>query len=181
MRKTYLLTALLILTLILCSVLITSAQEQEKPPARGRYLTEKQNGLILTSIDGNTTMTLGELSKNKALVINFWASWCPPCRLEMPGFQKLYDTFKENENIIFVFADTDGEEDISGAKRFLKQNKLNLPIYIISNEDSHNLFRVSVIPTTIIANKHGMIIVYETGYQNWNSPEMVTLIRRLIK
>ena len=113
--------------------------------------------------------------KEKVVIINFWATWCPPCRAEMPSLQKLYDDYRDNVEFIFI---TNEESNI--VLRFLEKNNYNLPSY---NQYSAtpNEFNVSSIPATYIINKNGEIVVHEVGAADWNSNTIRDILDKLLQ
>lgn len=118
-----------------------------------------------------------EQLKGKVLFINFWATWCPPCRAEMPSIQKLYDKFKGDENIEFLIVEIEG--DIAGTNTFLEQQKLKLPIVYPNGEIPANWLGGS-IPTTVILDKSGKIAAKEEGMYDYSTKEVEEFVRNLI-
>ena len=94
-------------------------------------------------------VTLSSL-KGKVVFINFWATWCPPCIHEMPSINELRQSFKGNDDIVFMMVDVDNKMEKSSA--FMQENKYDLPVYVpVSNIPSDYLG--SAIPTTVILEK----------------------------
>lgn len=114
--------------------------------------------------------------KNKVVVINIWATWCPPCIAEMPSFQKLYNEFKGNKEVVFFFVAND---DASKVKNFLDRRGYELPVYFSVSQGPVELISGS-LPTTYILNKQGQIVVNKVGAQDWSSSKIKELIERLI-
>lgn len=118
-----------------------------------------------------------EQLKGKVLFINFWATWCPPCRAEMPSIQKLYDKFKGDESIEFLIVEIEG--DIEGTNKFLAQQQLQLPIVYPNGEIPANWLGGS-IPTTVILDKSGKIAAKEEGMYDYSTKEVEEFVRNLI-
>ena len=118
----------------------------------------------LTSTDGNQ-INLKDF-KGKVVLINNWATWCPPCVAEIPSLQKLYDQYKDK--VVFLFVAQDKPEKV---KRFVEKNNLHIPIYFMMNNMPSQLQSPS-IPTTYIIDKKGEIIVKKTGAADWNSGQI---------
>ncbi|MFD1316691.1 TlpA family protein disulfide reductase [Namhaeicola litoreus] len=127
----------------------------------------------LKSINGND-VNFSDL-KNKVIIVNFWATWCPPCIAEMPSFQNLFDQFKEDEEVAFLFVTTD---DRSKVDRFLQKKEYNIPVYFPVNQIPKELSSNS-IPATFIIDKQGKIIVDKVGAVDWNSSRIIDLINSL--
>ncbi len=115
-----------------------------------------------------------ETAKNKVVFLNFWATWCPPCRAEMPSIQKVFEDYKNK--IEFVFITNENPEKVNS---FLTKNKYTFSSF---NEitRSPKEFSVSTIPTTYIINKKGEIVVHTLGSANWNSDKIRKLLDDLI-
>lgn len=125
--------------------------------------------------DGNTV----ELSAlhGKVLFINFWATWCPPCIHEMPSINELRQSFKGNDNIMFLMVDVDNNMIKSSA--FMKENNYDLPVYVpASNIPSDYLG--GAIPTTVIIDKDGNIVARMEGGRDYSDPEITIALNELI-
>ena len=113
-------------------------------------------------------------SKGKVSIVNFWATWCPPCVAEMPSFQKLYDVYGEKVDFYFVTSEKP-EKTIS----FMAKNGYALPIYLQSYEAPKKL-QSQALPTTYVISKTGEIVVDEEGAADWNSKKMHALLEQLL-
>lgn len=120
-----------------------------------------------TSSDGRS-IDLANL-KGKVIFLNFWTTWCPPCVAEMPSVNRLYSKFKNNEKVVFVLADADG--NLKKSTAFMQKRKFDLPVYIPTGTIPEQLFRGS-LPTTVIINKKGEIVFSNEGMANYDTPEM---------
>jgi thiol-disulfide isomerase/thioredoxin len=112
----------------------------------------------VTTFDGKTT-TFRKLAHGKPLIINLWASWCPPCRREMP---LLVEAQKKNKDITFVFVNEDNEPD--DALFFADQMKLAIG-NIVADHDFGlmGMFGARVLPTTLYYSKNGELIETHVG------------------
>ena len=115
-----------------------------------------------------------EAQRGKVILVNFWATWCPPCVAEMPSMQKLYDDYGEKVTFMFVTSD-----DRQKVENFLKRKNLNLPVYYPVSETPETL-KSKLLPTTYIINSKGEIVVAETGAADWNSNKTRALIDDLL-
>ena len=113
--------------------------------------------------------------KDNVVVINFWATWCPPCVAEMESFQKLYDSYK-NE-VVFLFVANDKLEKVNS---FMNTNNYSFPNYFEVSSTPLELVSSS-IPATYIINKNGKIVMEKKGSANWNSDSVRKVIDKLIK
>lgn len=133
-------------------------------------------GLSLKDASGNA-LNPGEL-KDTVVFINFWASWCQPCRDEMPSIQGLYDHFKENKKFrVITVLYNDAYES---AARYLKENNLDLPVLIDGGGKSAKAYGITGVPETYIIDKKGILIKKFTGPAEWNSPKIVSALTSMI-
>lgn len=114
-------------------------------------------------------------AKGKVVVLNFWATWCPPCIAEMPSLEKLYSAYKDE--VVFLFVSNEKQVVISA---FKQKHAYDFMAYA-SVTDYPSAFDVHSIPRTFIIDKKGTIVVDKTGAANWNSDAMQTLIRSLLE
>lgn len=96
--------------------------------------------------------------KGKPVVLNFWASWCPPCRREMPYFNQIYT--EVGEEVLFMMVDlVDGQrETITKGKAYVDEQKYVFPIYFDNEQAAAQAYGVNSIPTTLFINQHGNIV-----------------------
>ena len=114
--------------------------------------------------------------KGKLVVMPFFATWCPPCRKEMPTIQKLYEELKSNKKIaiIAVGIDRGGKDKIIS---FAKENGLTFKILVDEDNKVANSYGVSNIPTVFIIDKKGRIIEKVVGSRDWSDKETVDKIK----
>lgn len=126
--------------------------------------------------DGNgNTLKISEL-KGKVVFMNFWATWCGPCRVEMPSINELYTQLSAHENIAFLLVDVDGNYKKSST--FLRKKQWDLPLYIPAGEIPEAYLDRS-IPRTVILNKKGEFVVRHTGSADYSDPKMVKFLEDL--
>jgi len=113
-------------------------------------------------------------TQGKAVLINFWATWCPPCIAEMPSLEKLHNDYKDK--IVFLFVSNEDEEKIS---KFVIKNKYNFNVYKPKSEYP-KYFNVRSIPRTFLIDKNGFIVIDKTGASNWNSNKVRAIIDQLL-
>lgn len=132
-------------------------------------LVEKANSINASfkNINGET-VSLQDL-KGKVVVMNFWATWCPPCIAEMPSLQKLHEELKAEKDIVFMAIEVD--QDIDKAAKFMAKNKYTLPLYTVDAELPEELMSNS-IPMTVIFAKNGDIIGKQVGMMDFKSEKL---------
>jgi len=118
---------------------------------------------------------LGDL-KGKVIFLNFWATWCPPCLAEMPGVNKLYEKFKDDDSVVFILADADG--NLVKSQKFMDKKHYQLPVYAVNSEIPDILF-TGALPTTVVFDKMGRISYNESGAANYGDANFIKFINRL--
>jgi len=93
--------------------------------------------------------------RGKVVLVNFWATWCAPCRLEMPGFEKLYRA-KKDEGFIIVGLATD-RTGRAGVEKFLRERDITYPVAMETRELDLAFGGISAIPTSFLIDRHGVI------------------------
>ncbi len=98
----------------------------------------------------------------KPVVLNFWASWCPPCKSEMPHFDAVYQD--EKDAVVFLMVDqTDGQRETKAkALQYVTDQGFDFPIYFDTEQEAAIAYGISSIPTTVFINPEGKIV---TGYR----------------
>ncbi len=115
-------------------------------------------------------------AKGKVVFLNYWATWCPPCIAEMPSIQKLYDQYKDNPEVVFIFATTDPKDKVD---EFMSDNGYSLPVYYMHTAAPEQLESRS-IPFTVLIGKDGDIAIRKKGSADWNSKRVRKTIDELV-
>ncbi len=116
--------------------------------------------------------------KGKVVFLNLWATWCGPCKAEMPSIQKLY-TKMEGEPIEFVMLSLDKDQALSKVEAYVKKNSYTFPIYMPSGFLADQL-QVPSIPTTFVISKDGTVVMKEIGTRNYDTKKMVAFLKKQI-
>ncbi|MGB5418505.1 TlpA family protein disulfide reductase [Algibacter sp.] len=114
-------------------------------------------------------------TKGKVVLLNFWATWCPPCIAEMPSMQDLYTDYKDKIEFVFV-----SNEDFTVINKFMAKNGYDFQVYNPVTQYPEN-FDISSIPRTFLIGKSGNIVIDKTGAANWNGDSVRETIETLIK
>lgn len=114
-------------------------------------------------------------SKNKIILINYWASWCGPCVAEMPSLQQLYN--RHNKDVDFYFIARDEPKAI---KDFMQKNDYIFPVFY-EQQNPPAVLQNNKLPTTYLIDQKGNIRIFKTGAANWNSEKINTFLSQLLK
>jgi len=106
----------------------------------------------LTDLQGKT-WTLSAL-RGKVVLVNFWATWCPPCRKEMPDLEALYERFKDQGFVILAISD----EEADKVQPFLAERKITYPVMLDPGRKVNELFQVEGIPKSFVYNREGKLV-----------------------
>lgn len=112
--------------------------------------------------------------KGKVVVANFWATWCGPCRIEMPELERAMEKYKDDKDVVFLAINTD--DDREGVDSFVKGQKLKLPVVYANQLDS--FFGINTIPTTLIFDRSGQVSYRQSGF-NTNADFVAAISERI--
>jgi thiol-disulfide isomerase/thioredoxin len=101
--------------------------------------------------------------KGKDVFLNFWATWCPPCKGEMPEIEKLYQETK-NSNLVIVAIEIG--EPLNDVKAFIQQNNYNFKVLLDSDQKVSSQYGITGVPTSFFINKEGNIVAENIGAMN---------------
>jgi thiol-disulfide isomerase/thioredoxin len=129
----------------------------------------------LTDLDGNQ-MKLEDF-KGEVLFVNSWATWCPPCRAEMPSIEKLYKN-KPHDNASSVRMLMISNEDLDVVKEFIEKKEYTFPVYLTKTAPPA-VMQSRSIPASFIFNKQGKLVYQKNGAFDWNGKKMRNFFDRL--
>lgn len=136
----------------------TSSSETE-PPKKN---TAPNFSVLNTS--GNAVRLSDKLGR--PIILNFWATWCPPCRRELPDFDKLFKEYGDRVEFMMINL-TDGRRDtVAGTKRFVAEKGYSFPLYFDTRFSASNAYTVSSIPQTTFIDKNGNVFKTRIGAMN---------------
>ncbi len=131
---------------------------------RKSMLNETAPAFALLDLDGKNINV--EDLKGKVVVVDFWATWCGPCKASFPAMQKMVNKYKEDPNIKFVFIDTweKGENKKKEAADFITTNKYSFHVLLDNEDKVVAQFKVDGIPTKFVIDKNGNIRFKAVGF-----------------
>lgn len=101
------------------------------------------------------SITLSDL-RGQAVVVNLWASWCPPCKAEMPALQRVYEEYS-TEGVAILAVNATNQDDLRAAEKFVKDNGLSFPVLLDIDGNVSRLYGLRSLPTTFFIDPNGKI------------------------
>ena len=159
---------------IISILVINVSYSKEKPPFKNILLLDKPKiykQIIFQDRDGNQ-IDLNSINTDELYILNFWATWCAPCKDEMPSLDKLH-----TKDGIFIFPINMEEKNLKNTDKFYKDlNIKNLNIYFDDGLKLVKVFALRGVPTTIILNKNKEMIARISGSIDFNDEKFVSWI-----
>lgn len=115
--------------------------------------------------------------KGKVVFINFWTSWCPPCRAEFPSIQKFYEKYKGNKELVFLTINLDDEP--KAGKLYLEKENFTIPFLIPNGNIPTEYFNGS-LPTTVVLDKTGKMRMHHAGMADYSKSSFYEEIDQLL-
>ena len=137
----------------------------------GKETELRLEDIRLTDLEGNA-IDVSQF-KDKAVLVNFWATWCKPCLQEMPSLAATQNRFKD-QPIVFLFASNETTEQIN---RFKNKQKFEFNYLHLGNLEALN---IQALPTTFIFDQTGELRFSEIGFRDWTSPASIEIISNIL-
>jgi len=151
----------------------TERKFEQKKSAVG-YLAP---GFNLRNLKGNY-QSLDSFS-GQVVVLNFWATWCVPCRVEMPSFEKLYRRYRsEGVAVLAVTLDKNSKQKVES---FVDEHRISFPILLDEEGEVERLYPSMTIPFTYVIDREGRVVARVDGAKNWGSNETFEAVEYLLK
>ncbi len=168
------------LSVVICLIVVfllqdDSSLEPEKQTSMGEnvpapnFTFRDLNGKIISLSD----------YKGKVVLVNIWATWCPPCVDEMPSMERLYKKFKgQNFEILAVSIDAEGADAVAP---FMKKHRLTFPALLDPEGTIKISYAITGIPESFIIDKGGILVGKIIGARDWAAPEVFKFFQNLIQ
>lgn len=165
---------------ITCLFLLLSACSKTDKSVKSSVATEKSPAPVfaVVSLANGSTLKLSDL-RGKVVLLNFWATWCPPCREEIPSMMKLNSIMNGKPfQMVAVSIDEGGKPSIES---FFKSTGFSLPTYLDESGSSAKSYGITGVPESFIIDKQGVLVKKIIGGFAWDSPEAVSFLEGLMK
>lgn len=139
-------------------------------------ISGKASDFTLKSRDGKN-LRLSDF-RGQVVLLNFWASWCGPCRQEMPLLEAMYNRYKK---LGFTVLGVNVEEDSSKAKAYLSDISVSFPILYDNTNTASKLYKVSAMPTTVIIDRNDNMRYLHKGYKPGYEKDYKKQIKQLLR
>ncbi len=150
-----------LIVIVMLALLVSSCVREKKQTVKG----EEAPDFTLSELRGAEFRLSG--LKGKVVLLEFWATWCPPCRESIPAMNELYRRYNDRGLVILGISVDKGKNVVEDLQVFIKEHPILYPV-LIDNKNINNLYGVYSIPTTILIDKEGKIVSKNIGF----SPEI---------
>ncbi|MCL2232641.1 MAG: TlpA family protein disulfide reductase [Treponema sp.] len=161
--------AALVLIIVIAVAAHSTLAGRVSPPAHivlpedDAVTRQRAPDFALTDSDGNALRFSDIIAEGKPVVLNFWASWCPSCRMETPGFDRVYRD--RGDEVRFVMLNlTDGvRETVQSGQRYIQEGGFVLPVYFDTLQEGLITYGIRFIPVTLFIDREGYVITSMQG------------------
>jgi len=177
MQKTVFLVVLIVVVFGLALLMKGKGGETPSGPKGADLVGMTAPDFVLQSNQGGE-IRLSDL-QGKVVMLNLWATWCPPCRAEMPSMETLYRQMKDQDfAMLAVNIEENGPDVVPG---FLEQNPHSFPVLFDTEKKVQNLYGVDKFPETFVVGKNGKVLDHIIGAREWSHPDMVNYFKELTR
>ena len=166
------------LLLLVLSLVIAQVKESKAAPEARPEVGYLAPDFALPNLDAKT-VRLSDFRGKKAVFINFWATWCPPCRLEMPTMEQVYQEYRSRGLEILAVSIDVGPKGV--VTNFMRELRLTFPALLDPGGEVLYRYRLFSIPGSFLIDKRGIIRFKELGYRDWTDPESRKQLEMILK
>lgn len=155
--------------ILIAAAIVQAMGTDEEPETKGLDVGNKAPSFSLQSLQGEK-IALSDY-KGKTVVLNFWATWCPPCKKEMPDLEQFYQDYQED--LVVLSVNTDPTNDVQG---FVNDMNLTFPVVLDDKSEVSHQYEILSIPTTYVIDNKGNIQQKHIGELTYE--QMVNLVKK---
>jgi peroxiredoxin len=116
--------------------------------------------------------------RGRVVLVNVWATWCPPCREEMPSMERLHERLKDRGFVLLAVSQDEGP--IAGVKAFVEQMKLTFPVLVDPDGEVGRKYGIWGFPESFLVDRDGRIVERVIGPRDWSAPDQIARIEGLL-
>jgi len=116
--------------------------------------------------------------RGRVVLVNLWATWCPPCREEMPSMERLHQRLKDRGFVLLAVSEDEGGAE--GVRAFVAQMKVTFPVLLDPDGDVGRKYEVWGFPESFLLDREGRVVERVIGPRDWSSPEQIARIEALL-
>lgn len=139
--------------------------------------TQEHQNLVVQSVDGNE-VAIETLLENGPVLINFWALWCEPCKVEMKQFQSMYERYKEKGFSILAI-NQDNQKSVAKVRSYISSNDFSFLVSTDPQGEVAQQFNVQSYPTSLLFDKNGTIVYKAIGYKPGDEKKIIDVLEKL--
>jgi cytochrome c biogenesis protein CcmG/thiol:disulfide interchange protein DsbE len=117
--------------------------------------------------------------RGKVVFLNVWATWCPPCRTEMPSIQALYRDFQKDQDFVTLAVSED--TDVKQVQNYVKKNNFGFRVLLDPRNDVGESYGVNGLPESFVIGRDGRIVAHHIGPYDWANPDIREALQDLLK
>ncbi len=163
----------LFVLLLLTGIVLAQEPGRGLTPMEGR---PEAPDFTLLDLDGETHHLADY--RGKVVIVNFWATWCPPCRAEMPSMQRAWEKLR-NQGVVMLGIDVGEDEET--VFQFLADYPVEFPLLLDRDSRVVDAWGVRGLPTTFVVDPEGRLVYRAVGGREWDSPDLLEAIRDLYR
>lgn len=133
------------------------------------------------SLEGKVVNSSDFSNDGKPFIINFWATWCSPCKLELNTIADVYDDWVEETGVKLIAVSIDDARNTHKVKPYVNSKSWEYEVYIDENQDLMRAMNVTNPPHTVLVNGKGEIVYEHNGYSPGDEEELISKVRELLK
>jgi peroxiredoxin len=172
----FLAATILVLTFLMArrqGVILDSPPIQVEPPGQRNVVAPE---FALADLSGNRVRLSDH--RGRVVLLNFWATWCPPCRAEMPSMERLYQAYRDRRFAILAISGDRGGKAV--VESFVQERGVTFPILLDPANEVFAQYGVRGLPSSFLLDRQGKIVSAEAGARDWNSKAARQVVEALL-
>ena len=150
---------------ILASILIISATFAAEAQVKKMFTEKQLPNIEITDLNGANVNIADQVKEGQITVINFWATWCGPCKLELNNIAELYPDWQDEYDVHLIAISIDDSRNTAKVKTYINGHSWDYTILLDANQDLRRALNFQAPPYTLLLDKEGTIVSTHTGYK----------------